>query len=41
MKKFLLLVLAAVGGVLVKKKMDESRHEQDLWKQATDPVDKA
>jgi hypothetical protein len=41
MKKLLMLVAAVAGGVFVKKKMDASRHEQDLWKQATDPVDKA
>jgi hypothetical protein len=41
MKKLLLLVAAVAGGVFVKKKMDASRHEQDLWQQATDPVDKA
>jgi hypothetical protein len=41
MKKFLMLVAAVAGGVFVKKKMDASRHEQDLWQQATDPVDKA
>ena len=41
MKKLMFVVLAVVGGALVKKKMDASRHEQDLWQQATDPVDKA
>jgi hypothetical protein len=41
MKMFLMLVAAVAGGVFVKRKMDASRHEQDLWKQATDPVDKA
>jgi hypothetical protein len=41
MKKLFMLVVAVAGGVFVKKKMDASRHEQDLWKQATDPVDKA
>ena len=41
MKKLLMLVAAVAGGVFVKKKMDASRHEQDLWQQATDPVEKA
>ena len=41
MKKLLLLAAAVAGGVFVKKKMDASRHEQDLWQQATDPVEKA
>ena len=39
MKKIVLLALAAVGGaVLVKKKRDESKAEQQLWAEATDPV---
>jgi hypothetical protein len=41
MKKLLLLAAAVAAGVLAKKKMDESRNEQALWQQATDPVDKA
>ena len=41
MKKILLVVLAAVAGVFVKKKMDEGKNEQALWQQATDSVDKA
>ena len=41
MKKLLLLVAAVAAGVFAKKKIDASRHEQDLWQQATDPVDKA
>ena len=41
MKKLLLVGLAAVAGVLVKKKMDESKNEQALWQQATDTVPKA
>ncbi|MCW2856221.1 MAG: hypothetical protein JWR52_1836 [Marmoricola sp.] len=41
MKKILFIAVAAVAGVFVKKKIDEGRHEQDLWQQATDPVDKA
>ena len=41
MKKLLLVALAAVGAVLAKKKLDESRSEQALWAEATDSVDKA
>ncbi len=41
MKKVLLVLLAAVGALLAKKKMEESRNEQALWAEATDNVDKA
>lgn len=41
MKKFLFVVVAAVAGVFIKKKIDEGRDEQALWQQATDPVEKA
>ena len=41
MKKLVLVALAAVAGVFIKKKLDESRDEQALWQQATDPVEKA
>jgi hypothetical protein len=41
MKKLVLLALAVAAGVFAKKKMDQSRHEQALWQQATDPVEKA
>ena len=41
MKKILLIAIAAAGAVVAKKKMDESRQEQDLWQQATDPVERA
>ena len=41
MKKLVLLALAVAAGVLAKKKMDQSRDEQALWQQATDPVEKA
>lgn len=41
MKKILLLAGAVAAGVFVKKKIDEGRNEQDLWQQATDPVDPA
>jgi len=41
MKKLLLVALAAVGAVVAKKKMDESKNEQALWAEATDTVEKA
>ncbi len=41
MKKILFIAGAAVAGIFVKKKIDEGRNEQDLWQQATDPVEKA
>jgi hypothetical protein len=41
MKKLLLVVLAAVGAVIAKKKIDEGKKEQALWAEATDGVDKS
>jgi hypothetical protein len=41
MKKLLLVAIAAVGALVAKKKMDEGKHEQALWAEATDPVEKA
>ncbi len=41
MKKILLVLLAAVGIAIAKKKLDESKNEQALWAEATDNVDKA
>ncbi len=41
MKKILLVVLAAAGAVLAKKKIEESRTEQALWAEATDNVDRS
>ena len=41
MKKVLFLALAAGGAVLAKRKLDEGKHEQALWREATDPVRKA
>jgi hypothetical protein len=41
MKKLLLVLLAAAGAVLAKKKIEEGRSEQALWAEATDNVDKA
>ena len=40
MKKILLVLLAATGAAFAKKKMEEGKHEQALWAEATDPVDK-
>lgn len=40
MKKILLVVLAAAGAVFAKKKMDEGKHEQALWAEATDTLPK-
>jgi hypothetical protein len=39
MKKILLVVAAAVGAAVARKKLEESRAEQELWAQATDNVD--
>jgi len=37
--KKIVLILLAVGGVLVaKRKLEESKAEQALWAEATDPV---
>lgn len=41
MKKVLLVLIAAAGAVLARKKLEESRAEQELWAQATDNVDPA
>ena len=38
MKKILLVLLAAAGAALAKKKLDEGRNEQALWAEATDDV---
>jgi hypothetical protein len=40
-KKLLLVVLAAAGAAIAKKKMDEGKNEQALWAEATDNVDRA
>ena len=40
MKKILLVLLAATGAALAKRKMEEGKHEQALWAEATDTVDK-
>ena len=41
MKKILLVLLAAAGAVLARKKIEQGRSEQALWAEATDNVDKA
>ena len=41
MKKLLLVILAATGAAIAKKKMDEGKKEQALWAEATDTVHKA
>ncbi|MFZ1374718.1 MAG: DLW-39 family protein [Nostocoides sp.] len=37
MKKWLLVVAAAVGASIVKKNVDRSKSEKDLWSEATAP----
>ena len=39
MKKLLLLVAAAVGATVVKKRLDEQQAERDLWAEATSSPD--
>ena len=41
MKKILLVLLAAAGIAVARKKLEESKNEQALWAEATDHVDKA
>ena len=41
MKKLLLVLLAAAGAALAKKKLDEGKHEQALWAEATDHVERS
>ena len=38
MKKVLLVIAAAVGAIVVKRKIDEGHAEQALWAEATDSV---
>ena len=40
MKKLLLVVVAAVGAAFAAKKVKSNQHEQALWAEATDNVDK-
>ena len=41
MQKIVLVLRAAAGAVLARKKIEEGRTEQALWAEATDNVDKA
>jgi hypothetical protein len=41
MKKILLIALAAIGALIAKRKLNEGQHEQALWAEATDKVDRA
>lgn len=41
MKKAVVVLLAAAGAVLAKRKLDESKAERALWAEATDPVSKS
>jgi len=41
MKKILLLLALVGAAVVVKKKLDEGKHEQALWAEATDSVTRA
>ena len=41
MKKVLLVLVAAAGAALAKKKLDAGRSEQALWAEATDSVEPA
>lgn len=38
MKKIVLVLLAAAGIILAKKKLDQSNTEKDHWAEATDKV---
>jgi hypothetical protein len=41
MKKLIVILLAAAGAALAKKKIDEGKNEQALWAEATDTVHKS
>jgi len=41
MKKIILILLAAGGAALAKKRIDEGKSEQALWAEATDTVHKS
>ncbi|GAA4747931.1 hypothetical protein GCM10023350_36060 [Nocardioides endophyticus] len=41
MKKTLLLLALVGAAVVVKKKLDEGKHEQALWAEATDSVSRS
>jgi hypothetical protein len=38
MKKILFVLLAVAGALYAKRKLDEGKHEQALWAEATDNV---
>jgi len=38
MKKLILIVIAAAGAIVFKKKLDEGKAGETQWHQATDPV---
>ena len=38
MKKIMLILLAVGGALVAKRKLEESKAEQALWAEATDPV---
>ena len=38
-KKLITLALAALGGLMLRRQLATRRTEQDLWTEATDPVD--
>ncbi len=39
MKKILLVLVAAAGAAIAKKRLDAGRTEQALWAEATDSVE--
>ena len=41
MKKILVLALTGAAALFAKRKLDEGKNEQALWREATDPVRKA
>ena len=41
MKKILLVAVAAVGAAFARKKFEQGKQEQALWREATDTVKKA
>ena len=38
-KKLLTVALAALGGLVLRRQLAARRTEQDLWTEATDPID--
>ncbi len=38
MKKIVMVLLAIGGALVARRKLEESKAEQALWAQATDPV---